>query len=411
MIHRRCQPGRPETGRFTLTGVRIALVAGPEAGHAFPVFGLAERLEAADIETVIYTGSRWSTGRAADRFDIRELPGLLVADDEDDADAGSKLNARAARMARELAPLLASDRPDAVVSDVITVCGAMAGEMLKLPVIELCPHPLYLPSRALPPVGMGLAPGAGPVGRTRDRVLRAMTARALKAGVQQRESARAGLGLPTRDPGPDARLVATLPALELPRPDWPANTHLVGPLHWEPVDEVLTLPPGDAPLVVVAPSTADTGTGGMVDTALAVLRPEVLGMPVRVALSMLDSSQHALPRGVVAGPARQDRLLAAADLVVCGGGHGLLSKALLAGVPVVTVPGGGDQWELANRVQRQGSGLLVRPMTAAALAEACRKVLSTKTFAEAAGVAAETAAAVVDPVTVCRSAAATPRRL
>ncbi len=376
-------------------------MAGPEAGHAFPVFGLAERLEAADIETVIYTGARWSTGRAADRFAIRELPGLLVADDEDDADAGSKLNARAARMARDLAPLLAAERPDSVVSDVITVCGAMAGEMLELPVIELCPHPLYLPSRALPPVGMGLAPGVGPLGRMRNRVLRAMSARAVKAGVQQRESARSGLGLPARDPGPDARLVATLPALELPRPDWPANTHLVGPLHWEPVDDVLELPPGAAPLVVVAPSTADTGAGGLVDAALAALAPEKLGMPVRVALSMLDSSQHELPPWAVAGSARQDRLLAAADLVVCGGGHGLLSKALLAGVPVVMVPGGGDQWELANRVQRQGSGLLVRPLTADALADACRKVLSDSVFTTAAGDAAASAAAVVDPVQVC----------
>jgi len=384
-------------------------VAGPEAGHAFPAFGLAERLEAAGIETVIYTGTRWSTGRAAGRFDIRELPGLLVADDEDDADAGSKLNARAARMARELAPLLTTDRPDLVVSDVITVCGSMAGEMLNLPVIELCPHPLYLPSRALPPVGMGLAPGVGLLGRARDRALRAMTARAVKSGVSQRESARKSLGLPARDPGPDARLVATLPALELPRPDWPANTHVVGPLHWEPVDDVLALPPGDAPLVVVAPSTADTGAGGMVDTALAALAPEVLGIPVRVALSMLDSPRLELPSWAVAGSGRQDRLLAAADLVVCGGGHGLLSKALLAAVPVVTVPGGGDQWELANRVQRQGSGLFVRPLTADALAEACRKVLSAKEFADSAHTAAASAAAVVDPVRVCRSTIAARR--
>jgi hypothetical protein len=52
-----------------------------------------------------------------------------------------------------------------------------------------------------------------------------------------------------------------------------------------------------------------------------------------------------------------------ADLVICGGGHGLVSKALLAGVPMVVVPGGGDQWEIANRLVRQGSAQLVRPLT------------------------------------------------
>jgi UDP:flavonoid glycosyltransferase YjiC (YdhE family) len=28
----------------------------------------------------------------------------------------------------------------------------------------------------------------------------------------------------------------------------------------------------------------------------------------------------------------------------------MLSKTLMAGVPMVVVPGGGDQWELANRL-------------------------------------------------------------
>ena len=40
--------------------------------------------------------------------------------------------------------------------------------------------------------------------------------------------------------------------------------------------------------------------------------------------------------------------------------------ARLAGVPLVVVPGGGDQWEIANRVVRQGSAQLVRPLTAEA---------------------------------------------
>ena len=34
----------------------------------------------------------------------------------------------------------------------------------------------------------------------------------------------------------------------------------------------------------------------------------------------------------------------------------MVAKTLLAGVPMVVVPGGGDQWEIANRVVRQGSG-------------------------------------------------------
>ena len=50
----------------------------------------------------------------------------------------------------------------------------------------------------------------------------------------------------------------------------------------------------------------------------------------------------------------------------------MVAKTLLAGVPLVVVPGGGDQWEIANRVARQGSGRLVRPLTGEALARCGR---------------------------------------
>ncbi len=66
---------------------------------------------------------------------------------------------------------------DLVVSDVITACGGMSAELLGIPWIELNPHPLYLPSKGLPPIGSGLAPGTGIRGRLRDATMRALTAR------------------------------------------------------------------------------------------------------------------------------------------------------------------------------------------------------------------------------------------
>ena len=62
----------------------------------------------------------------------------------------------------------------------------------------------------------------------------------------------------------------------------------------------------------------------------------------------------------------------------------MLSKTLLAGLPMVVVPGGGDQWELANRVVRQGSARLVRPLTGDALAAAVGEVISAPGYREAA---------------------------
>jgi UDP:flavonoid glycosyltransferase YjiC (YdhE family) len=289
------------------------------------------------------------------------------------------------------------------------VCGGLAAELLDLPWIELSPSPLYLPSKGLPPVGSGLAPGSGVRGRLRDSVMRALSARSWRDGLRQRSAARVQIGLPATDPGPARRLVATLPALEVPRPDWPAEAVVVGPLHFEPTDAVLEIPPGSGPLVVVAPSTATTGAAGLPEVALEALRPgETLPEGARVAVSRLGGPGLQMPPWAVAGLGRQDELLAHADLVICGGGHGLVTKALLAGVPMVVVPGGGDQWEIANRLVRQGSAHLVRPLTAESLVAAVDDVLATPRYREAARRGGASVADVEDPVPVCHEVLAPP---
>ena len=334
-----------------------------------------------------------------------ELVGLDPTEFDDDTDAGAKIHQRAARMAVLNVPQLRELAPDVVVSDVITACGGLAAELLGIPWIELNPAPLYRPSKGLPPLGSGLAPGVGIRGRLRDAIMRALTARSWREGIRQRSAVRVEIGLPATDPGPLRRLVATLPALEVPRPDWPEEAVVVGPLHFEPTEVVLDVPPGDGPLVVIAPSTASTGARDMAEVALEALRPgEALPTGARAVVSRLGGSELEVPPWAVVGLGRQDELLSQADLVICGGGHGMVSKTLMAGVPMVVVPGGGDQWEIANRLVRQGSAQLVRPLETAALAAAVTEVLSSPAYAEAARRAGATAADVADPVRVCHDA-------
>ncbi|MDT5103665.1 MAG: hypothetical protein QOI25_1178, partial [Mycobacterium sp.] len=241
----------------------------------------------------------------------------------------------------------------------------------------------------------------------RDAVLRALSARSLRDGVRQRTAARAEIGLPAADPGPLRRLIATLPALEVSRPDWPAEAVVVGPLHFEPTSAVLDIPEGHGPVVVVAPSTATTGTRGVAELALETLIPgSTLPAGSRVVVSRLGGQDVVVPPWAALGLGRQDVLLTRADLVICGGGHGMVSKTLQAGVPMVVVPGGGDQWEMANRIVRQGSAVLVRPLTGEALTAAVDEVLSSPRFREAARRAGDAGAGVADPVRVCHEALA-----
>jgi UDP:flavonoid glycosyltransferase YjiC (YdhE family) len=387
--------------------MRVVVVAGPDPGHAFPALALCLKFLAAGDTPTLLTGTEWLDAARAAGVDAAELVGLDPTDADDDADAGEKIHRRGARMAVLNLPGLKGLTPDLIVSDVITTCGGLAAELLGVPWVELSPHPLYRPSTGLPPVGSGLAPGRGVRGRLRDAVLRALSARSVRDGVRQRTAARAEIGLPAADPGPLRRLIATLPALEVSRPDWPAEAVVVGPLHFEPTSAVLDIPEGHGPVVVVAPSTATTGTRGVAELALETLIPgATLPVGSRVVVSRLGGQDVLVPPWAALGLGRQDVLLTRADLVICGGGHGMVSKTLQAGVPMVVVPGGGDQWEIANRIVRQGSAVLVRPLTGEALTAAVDEVLSSPRFREAARRAGAAGAEVEDPVRVCHEALA-----
>ena len=105
---------------------------------------------------------------------------------------------------------------------------------------------------------------------------------ALEQGRDQLNESRRRLGLPPRPYvhtmlSRELTLVATLPQLEYPR-DWPSWARVVGPLMWEPPGEKVEPPPGDGPVVLVAPSTAQDREHRLLRAALEGLA----GEPVRV---------------------------------------------------------------------------------------------------------------------------------
>ena len=78
-----------------------------------------------------------------------------------------------------------------------------------------------------------------------------------------------------------------------------------------------------------------------------------------------------------------------ARVVVCHGGMGITQRALSQGVPLVIVPYGRDQLEVARRVEHAGAGvrLMSRRLNAESLAVAVKKAVSmshgAKTIADA----------------------------
>lgn len=326
--------------------MRVAVVAGPDPGHLIPAAGLATMLRSAGHEVLVCTGSRWGAQLDRDGLTWVELPRLRPRPRDDDL--GYRLHGRAVEMGVPLADLLRGSGFDLVVVDTLTRCGAVAATSLDLPWVELIPHPLPDPSIALPPFGTGWTPR-----RRRDDRYRRRNAASLGLGDRQRVQALADVGLP--DVPPAHRLVMTLPALEPARPDWPASTTVVAPPTWEPADVDLDVPPGDGPLLLVVGSTASAG-------APVDLLAAAVGVTAgwRMVSPRFGPGPVDLPPHVVAGPGRLAPLLTAADAVLAAGGHGMVAASLRAAVPLILVPGAGDQKEVAARAARAGAAIVLK---------------------------------------------------
>jgi len=158
----------------------------------------------------------------------------------------------------------------------------------------------------------------------------------------------------------------------------------VGPLLWEPPFGDVELPPGDAPLVLVAPSTSQDPEHRLLRAALRGLA----GAPVRV----LATWNRRPPPGPVAVPANArlvewvsySRTMPRCDLVLCHGGHGTVARALDAGCRLVIAPAGGDMNENAARVDWAGLGVRVpwRRVSAATVGLAVERALADARIGE-----------------------------
>jgi UDP:flavonoid glycosyltransferase YjiC (YdhE family) len=347
---------------------RILLGAFGDPGHAFPMIALGRALAARGHQVTLQTWRRWQRDVEAEGLDFAPAPEYQVFPsgpeplDFYEAVVHATVDTR---------PLVRELQPEVVVADILTLAPALAAELEGRPCATLIPHVYPHGAPEFPIYSLGARMPRSAVGRSLWRQAQRVVNRGLERGRRELNDTRARLGLAPLDHVHNGisrklALVATFPQLEYPR-TWPAHAHVVGPLMWEPPARDVELPGGggssgvapDAPLVLIAPSTAQ-------DSEHRLLRAALRGLadaPVRV---LATYNRRLPPRSLpVPDNARvvhwvsYSRTMPQCDLVVCHAGHGTLVRALTSGCAVVACPAVGDMNENAARLDWAGAGVRV----------------------------------------------------
>jgi UDP:flavonoid glycosyltransferase YjiC (YdhE family) len=369
-----------------------------DPGHTFPAIALGRELARRGPRVCLETWSKWRTHVEEEGMEFAAAPVYEVW--PGDGGLSLKPYQAAVRAAQETVETVAAFDPEVVIADILTIAAALAAEMDGRPWGTLIPHVLPTPEPGFPPYSIGARLPRTPVGAALWRSLDPLVRKGTDLGRDQLNEARRRVGLPSLPwihggISRELAIVATFPQLEYPRTRWEPSVRVTVPLMWEQPFGEVDLPPGDDPLVLVAPSTSQDPEQRMLEAALEGLASE----PVRV---LATYNRRPPPRPLRVPPNARlvewvsyARTMPLCSAVVCHAGHGTLMRALSCGVPVVACPAAGDMAENAARVAwaRVGVSLPRRLVTARGVRLAVRRLLGDSRFARRAGQLASWAAA------------------
>lgn len=378
---------------MSLGSLRCIVAAFGDPGHVFPAVSLARAMASRGHEVLVETWPQWQQAvegaglafASADEYQVFPPPR-----------SGSP---GAGQAAVALMPLLEQFQPDVVVNDILTLAPALAAEKHGSRWATLIPHLYPVQDHGLPFFAIGALPPRTAFGRRAWGMTDRLLERGLIRGRDDLNAQRKILGLPPSQRfhggiSPELAMVATFPQLEYPR-DWPEPVHVTGPMPFELPHPEIALPPGNEPLILVAPSTSQDPDNRLVRSALAALDGE--------AVRVVATTNRVVPSRPIEVPANAvlvdwlsySQVMPEAALIICHGGHGTVARALSQGVPVLSCPAAGDMSETAARITWAGVGLSVRwSLTGPrSLRWAVAEVLGDPSFREKAGEVAKWSAA------------------
>jgi len=356
----------------------ILVYTSPARGHLYPILGPATELASRghdvrvvtlDAEVELVRG----LGLGADAMDpaveAREMDDYKGRNPKQSLErAVATFGDRGPMDRLDLRRAIASHDPDVLIVDNNSWGALAAAEGSGLPWCAFQPYFTPLASRDAPPFGPGLPLAKGPLGRLRDRIVGRMfleqMAKVFLPVINEIRGAEALDPVVTLNDfftRPPLTIYFTAEPLEYPRSDWPESYVMVGPATWNPPSGVPDwLVEIDRPIVLVTCSTERQGDSVLLQAALDGLADEdvfVVGTSAGQDPNDFDVPSNARVERFLP----HDPICRRAAVVVCHGGMGITQRALAGSVPVVVVPFGRDQLEVARRVEHAGAGVRLSP--------------------------------------------------
>jgi MGT family glycosyltransferase len=277
---------------------------------------------------------------------------------------------------------------DVVVGNFFVFGAQIAAEAEDVPFAFLVSNRLSFPGSGTPPLGPGLKPARGPLGRARDRAIGRVMARLFDKRLDQLNEVRRANGLAPAGSvlenfeRADRLLLLTSRAFEYESFTPPPNVRVTGPRLDDPAwAGDWTLPAGDEPLVLVGMSSTYMDQAEVLQRAATALGTLPVRGLVTTGPSVPVEAIEAPANVTVAERAPHSEVLMHASAVVTHAGHGTVIKSLAAAVPVVALPLGRDPLDNAARVAHHGAGLRLKPKAGAeTIANAVRRVIDEPSF-------------------------------
>lgn len=388
---------------------RFLVCTHPITGHVNPAIEIARKLVERGHEVRIYTGKKF---KAKVETAGTTFQPMVKAYDYDDSDYDKAFPGRSAlkginqikfdftevfirrapEQVADLREIFKTWTPDVVLGDP-GFAGARflyeLGEIKAFAVFNI--SVLGLPSKDVPPFGLGMLPDYSPIGKLKNKTLSFMASNVVFKDVNaalKEERGKFGLKPTPFSPifSEMLYLQPSIPAIEYPRSDLPPSAHFIGALipqfkgEFNPPEWWHEVTNATKPVVLVTQGTVATNADELITPALQALANEDVLVVATTGGKALNGPLPANAR--VASFIPFNQLMPHISAMLTNGGYGGVTIALANGVPVVAGGTTEDKPEVGNRVAYAGAGINLKTNTPTPdqIRDAVKQVLSDASY-------------------------------